>query len=400
MTNRFLPDFPLRCRRRAPQDSFFNVVPVTAPTFAIWVKAGVKLDAATSPLLVNVQCVDDRSPANIITETFTCPLLDKPPTFVTGIPGTSPSISDSTVTATSLGVFTVTDPDTTCSITSVYEIRPVTTPADLQKPEFQVWVSAAVTQASIDFNDQAVPLPLTITCTDGNTAITGTFNVNIVDEPPVISVLPAIGTAINDGLQTVATILHTFSVTDSDDAVNCSVRAPQNARFEVVLATSPAFNIRVKAGATLAAADGHHVINVDCTDSVNTVNYTFTQPACINTPPTFVSGMPGSSASISDATVTQTLLGKFTTTDPDTTCSVTSPVASAYEVRKVTSPANSQQPEFEVWIKITVTQASIDFNDQTVPLPLTIKCTDGYVANDITGTFNVNIVDEVCIKLF
>ncbi|XP_052264645.1 uncharacterized protein LOC127867480 [Dreissena polymorpha] len=164
--------------------------------------------------------------------------------------------------------------------------------------KFQVWVSAAVTQASIDFNDQAVPLPLTITCTDGNTAITGTFNVNIVDEPP-----------------------------------------------------------------------------------------------------TFVSGMPGSSASISDATVTQTLLGKFTTTDPDTTCSVTSPVASAYEVRKVTSPANPQQPEFEDWIKSTVTQASIDFNDQTVPLPLTIKYTDGYVANDITGTFNVNIVNEVSFSI-
>ncbi|KAH3691727.1 hypothetical protein DPMN_194126 [Dreissena polymorpha] len=91
--------------------------------------------------------------------------------------------------------------------------------------------------------------------------------------------------------------------------------------------------------------------------------------------------MPGSSASIYDATVTQTLLGKFTTSDPDTT-------------RKLTSPANPQQPEIEVWIKSTVTQASIDFNDQTVPLPLTIKCTDGYVANDITGTFNVNIVDE------
>ncbi|KAH3691515.1 hypothetical protein DPMN_190758 [Dreissena polymorpha] len=41
--------------------------------------------------------------------------------------------------------------------------------------------------------------------------------------------------------------------------------------------------------------------------------------------------MPGSSASIYDATVTQTLLGKFTTSDPDTT-------------RKVTSPANPQQP--------------------------------------------------------
>ncbi|KAH3894828.1 hypothetical protein DPMN_018987 [Dreissena polymorpha] len=40
-------------------------------------------------------------------------LEDWPPTFVSGIPGTSPSISDSTVIATSLGVFTVTDPDTT-----------------------------------------------------------------------------------------------------------------------------------------------------------------------------------------------------------------------------------------------------------------------------------------------
>ncbi|KAH3879640.1 hypothetical protein DPMN_003546 [Dreissena polymorpha] len=93
------------------KDSFFNVVPGTAPTFAIWVKAGVKLDAATSPLLVNVQCVDDRSPANIITETFTVPLLDKCRRYIS-----------------------------------------------------------------------AVPLPFTITCTDGNTAITGTFNVNIVDE--------------------------------------------------------------------------------------------------------------------------------------------------------------------------------------------------------------------------
>ncbi|XP_052257244.1 uncharacterized protein LOC127862243 isoform X1 [Dreissena polymorpha] len=112
-------------------------------------------------------------------------------------------------------------------------------PADPQKPEFQVWIIAAVIQASIAFNNHAVPVPLTTTCTDGNTAITGTFSVNIVDEPPVISALPASGTAINDGLQTTAAILSTFSVTDSDDAVTCSVRVPQNARFEVVAATSP-----------------------------------------------------------------------------------------------------------------------------------------------------------------
>ncbi|KAH3691726.1 hypothetical protein DPMN_194125 [Dreissena polymorpha] len=47
--------------------------------------------------------------------------------------------------------------------------------------EFQVWISAAVTQSSIDFNDQAVPLRLTITCTDGNTAITDdTFRLNLI----------------------------------------------------------------------------------------------------------------------------------------------------------------------------------------------------------------------------
>ncbi|KAH3691516.1 hypothetical protein DPMN_190759 [Dreissena polymorpha] len=53
--------------------------------------------------------------------------------------------------------------------------------------EFQVWIIAAFIQASIDFNDQAVPVPLTTTCTDGNTAITGTFSVNIVDKVCILS---------------------------------------------------------------------------------------------------------------------------------------------------------------------------------------------------------------------
>ena len=54
-----------------------------------------------------------------------------------------------------------------------------------------------------------------------------------------------------------------------------------------------------------------------------------------------------------------------------------------------------------MWTSNAVTQASIDFNDQAVPLPLTIKCTDGNVVNDITGTFNVNIVDSVsCVHVF
>ena len=39
-----------------------------------------------------------------------------------------------------------------------------------------------------------------------------------------------------------------------------------------------AFNIRVKAGVTLAAAVSPYVMHVDCTDAVTAVSSTFTQP--------------------------------------------------------------------------------------------------------------------------
>ncbi|KAH3691517.1 hypothetical protein DPMN_190760 [Dreissena polymorpha] len=38
----------ITCLIQAPMDSFFNLVPVKAPTFAIWVKASVTLDSASS----------------------------------------------------------------------------------------------------------------------------------------------------------------------------------------------------------------------------------------------------------------------------------------------------------------------------------------------------------------
>ncbi|XP_052260537.1 uncharacterized protein LOC127864685 [Dreissena polymorpha] len=281
-------------RRNPP---FFEVVAATSPAFNIRVKAGVTLAAAVSPYVMHVDCTDA---VTAVSSTFTQPVLDKASTFISGINWNSPDVSDDTVIATSLGKFTTTDPDTTCSVTlpvtNVYEIRKVASPTDPQKPEFEVWISNAVTQASIDFNDPPVPLPLTINCTDGNVLndITGTFNVNIVDSPP-----------------------------------------------------------------------------------------------------TFVSGIPGSSPNVSDSIVTETLLGKFTTTDPDTACSVRSPSTTVYEIRNVTSPVNVSQPEFEVRISSTMTEAAIDFNDKAVPLTLTIRCTDGNPVNVITGTFNVNIVDEV-----
>ncbi|KAH3806265.1 hypothetical protein DPMN_134584 [Dreissena polymorpha] len=141
--------------------------------------------------------------------------------------------------------------------------------------------------------NRAVPLPLTIKCTDGNVVndITGTFNVNIVDSPPVFTALPATGSNIFDGLKHATETLHTFSVTDSDDTVSCSARAPENALFEVVAGVAPRFTVNVRMGVTLRAANGPYVINVDCSDGDNNVTATFTQPV-IDTPPTFVSGIP------------------------------------------------------------------------------------------------------------
>ncbi|KAH3894873.1 hypothetical protein DPMN_019033 [Dreissena polymorpha] len=170
---------------------------------------------------------------------------------------------------TLLGKFTTTDPDTTCSVTS----PKVTSPANSQQPVITLLPStgtsindglqaAAATihtfnvtdsedvvtcstrapestffeLASIDFNDPPVSLTLTIKCTDRNVLndITGTFNVNIVDSPPVVTALPATGTNIFNGLKHATETLHTFSVTDSDNAVNCSARVPENALFEVI----------------------------------------------------------------------------------------------------------------------------------------------------------------------
>ncbi|KAH3691519.1 hypothetical protein DPMN_190762 [Dreissena polymorpha] len=85
-------------------------------------------------------------------------------------------------------------------------------------------------------------------------------------------------------------------------------------------------------GVTLRAENGPYVINVDCSDGDNDVTATFTQPVMDTFP------------NVSDATVTQTLLGKFTTTDPDTARSVTSPSTTVYEIRNVTSPVNVSQP--------------------------------------------------------
>ncbi|KAH3806267.1 hypothetical protein DPMN_134586 [Dreissena polymorpha] len=91
-------------------------------------------------------------------------------------------------------------------------------------------------------------------------------------------------------------------------------------------------------------------MNVDCTDAVTAVSSTFTQPV-LDKPPTFLSRIPGNSTDVSDDTVIATSLGKFTTTDPDTTCSVTLPVTTVYEIKKAASPTDPQKPAAEFCIR-------------------------------------------------
>ena len=48
-------------------------------------------------------------------------------------------------------------------------------------PEYEIWLANTVTEANLNFDSQAVPMALTIECTDGTTTLTEGFNVNIVD---------------------------------------------------------------------------------------------------------------------------------------------------------------------------------------------------------------------------
>ncbi|KAH3896233.1 hypothetical protein DPMN_020406 [Dreissena polymorpha] len=257
------------------------------------------------------------------------------------MPGSSASISDATVTQTLLGKFTTTDPDTTCSVTSpvasAYEVRKVTSPANPQQP--------------------------------------------------VITLLPSTGTSINDGLQAAAATIHTFNVTDSDDVVTCSTRAPESTFFE--LASIDFNDPPVSLTLTIKCTDRNVLNDITGTLNVNIVDSTLHTFSVTDS-----DDAVNCSARVPENALFEVIAG-FITTDPDTVCSVTSPSTTVYEIRNVTSSVNVSQPEFELRISSTVTEAAIDFNDQAVPLTLTIRCTNGNPVNVITGTFNVNIVDEV-----
>ncbi|KAH3894833.1 hypothetical protein DPMN_018992 [Dreissena polymorpha] len=252
------------------------------------------------------------------------------------MPGSSASISDATVTQTLLGKFTTSDPDTT---------RKVTSPANPQQPA----PSDYLTTLYRKFHQR--------------------WYAGSRGDYPYVQRRPSIRLT-------------------SPTATTLS-RAPYERRnppfFEVVAATSPAFNIRVKAGVTLAAAVSPYVMHVDCTDAVTAVSSTFTQPV-LDKASTFVSGINWNSPDVSDDTVIATSLGKFTTTDPDTTCSVTLPVTAVYEIKKAASPTDPQKPGFTINVKAGVTLRAA--NGTYV---IKVDCSDG--DNDVTATFTQPVID-------
>lgn len=59
--------------------------------------------------------------------------------------------------------------------------------------------------------------------------------------------------------------------------------------------------------------------------------------------PTFIGVFPTGSPDLSDDTVVETSLGKFTVSEA-VTCTITSPTGTIYEIRTVASPADPNQP--------------------------------------------------------
>ncbi|XP_052216970.1 uncharacterized protein LOC127834886 isoform X2 [Dreissena polymorpha] len=73
-----------------------------------------------------------------------------------------------------------------------------------------------MTIATLDY-DSATSYTITVTCTDAINPVTSSRTINLADDKPVFSGLPAtLSPARNDGFQT-ATLLCTFSVTDAND---------------------------------------------------------------------------------------------------------------------------------------------------------------------------------------
>ncbi|XP_052259125.1 uncharacterized protein LOC127863594 isoform X5 [Dreissena polymorpha] len=215
----------------------------------------------TAAVAMTITCSDG---TDQITSSYNVDIFDAVP-VLTNFAGTSGPLGDLSPVGTSVQQFTITDQDDaiSCSINAQevakFGITKVDTATGAQR--FDV-----MTIATLDY-DSATSYTITVTCTDAINPVTSSRTINLADDKPVFSGLPAtLSPARNDGFQT-AMLLCTFSVTDANDQIiiTCLIQvsnfelfrefpAPMDSFFNLVPVKAPTFAIWVKASVTLDSA--------------------------------------------------------------------------------------------------------------------------------------------------
>ncbi|KAH3859590.1 hypothetical protein DPMN_102407 [Dreissena polymorpha] len=73
---------------------------------------------------------------------------------------------------------------------------------------------------------------MTIMCSDGTDQITSSYKVDISDVVSVLTNFAGTSGPLGD-LLPVGTSVHQFTATDQDDAISCSINAPEGAKFGI-----------------------------------------------------------------------------------------------------------------------------------------------------------------------
>ncbi|XP_052260897.1 mucin-5AC-like [Dreissena polymorpha] len=242
--------------------------------YELWLKAGSASTLNHDVTAVESMTITCSDRTDQITSSYKVPVL-------TNFAGTSGPLGDLSPVGTSVHQFTVTDQDDaiSCSInaqeSAKFGITKLDTATGAQR--FDV-----MTIATLDY-DSATSYTITVTCTDAINPVTSSRTINLADDKPVFSGLPAtLSPARNDGFQT-ATLLCTFSVTDANDQSisTCLIQAPMDSFFNLVPGTAPTFAILGQSQRDVVRSVITLLVNVQCDDDrlpANTITETFTVP--------------------------------------------------------------------------------------------------------------------------
>ncbi|KAL4218166.1 hypothetical protein ACF0H5_022902 [Mactra antiquata] len=366
-------------------DTLFTIDQSSAPIFSMsfnpTTAASLNYDTAVSHTVL-VVCTSGGDSINF---SYTVNILDAVP-VISGLTGT-PSIGDLSPVASDVSTFTVTDQDdeVECSASSPFTITALND-GSAGTQVFQIKTGTTLNE------DTATSYNVQITCTDGrNPNITGTLSVDITDDKPALTGLPAATTTpITNGPQTGQT-LHTFTVADTNDQASniaCVVDPPNNTSFTIDGSTSPNFVIKTINGASISGTSSISV-GITCKDDeaanvvtgIYTVNLANSGPAFVN----LNTGAP----SISESTTTKSLLYTFTATDTsELFCYTTMSVATSgisLEKGTVTLPNT-------VYNIYGENSGGFDFEGSSGSMPIQITCSDNSLT--VTDTITLTITNS------